>query len=98
MEFIGSPDEIVVADVQIWPGAAKQIANLIGVGLRILSYGGSSFYYFVAVFIGTGEEIGLPPDYGMKAGQHICDDGCVCMAEVGWSIHVVNWRSDVVPR
>ncbi len=97
VEFIGGTDKIIVADLQVWPGFAKQFANLISIRLGILARCSCCFHDFVTMFISAGDKIGFLPGEHMESVQYICDDGCIGVAKMGWSIHVVYWRGDVVP-
>jgi len=97
VKLICGADEVVVGNIKIWPGFAEQIADLVNVSLRILTCGGGSFYDFVTMFICPSEKIGFFACEYVKTVQYIRNDGRVGMAEMGWSIYVVDGCGDVIP-
>jgi len=97
VKLISGADEVVVGNIKTWPGLAKQLADLVSVGLRIFTCGSGGFYDFVPMLICAGEKIGFFPCEHMKTVQNISDNGRVGMAEMGWSIHVVYGCGDVIP-
>jgi hypothetical protein len=50
------------------------------------------------MFICAGEKIGFFPCKQMETVENIRNDGGVGMAEMGWSIHVVDGCGDVIPN
>ncbi len=95
MPGLGGANEIIVADIDLFPEFLEDFDHGIGkdIGLDIL--GGGGFDDFDPVLVGAGEEECLLAAAAMEAGQGVGGDGGVGVAEMGLAVGIVNRRRDV---
>ena len=89
------PHEVVVRNVQALPELLKLRRELVAMRLRRDAPLRSGLLNFLAVFVEAGEEKDVVAFETLVAGQHICRNRRVGMADVRDIVDVVNGSRDV---
>ena len=95
MGGIGRTNEGVVADIEFGPQILEERADVIHVG-----FGGHPAVFgglddFIAMLVRSRQKIGVTVPHGLEAPGNIRHDGGVGMPQVGFGIHIIDWRRDV---
>jgi hypothetical protein len=92
---VGGADEVVRGAVELGPGAAELLGDLVGVGLLGHALLGGDALDLQAVLVGAGEEARLLAADAVVAREHVGGDRGVGAAQVGHVVDVVDRRGDV---
>ena len=95
MAVFGCTNEIVVLDVHELPQILRFRDDLVNVFNRCYAVFRSLLLKLLAVFIRSGQEIGIIPLQLFETGHRIGRDGRIGMADGHVAGRIIDWRSDV---
>ena len=98
MPVFGRADEVVVANVESFPGVGEQRSDRVGKGLWSHSCRVGGLLDLEAVFVGSGQVVDVVAQQAMPAAQGVADDRGVRMPEVRLGVDVVDGRRRVEAR
>ncbi len=93
----GGADEVVVADVESFPGRRELRSDVVGEGLRRDSGSFGCLLDLEAVLVGAGDVLDVVAEEAVPAGECVTDDRGVRVAEVRLGVHVVDRCRQVEP-
>ena len=86
----GGADEVIVGDPQLLPELLKTHHRFVGVLLGCDTVFGGGIFHLLAVFVGTGEEVGIVTHGPVETGKHIGKDRGISMTDMRTVIDVIN--------
>ena len=97
MAWFRGADEVVVGDLEVLPRLCELRGDAVGERLRVESGGIGGLLDLQPVLVGAGEEQDVLAEQAVPAGEGVADDRRVGMAQVRFSVDVVDRRRRVEP-
>ena len=89
---VGRPNELVVFDIEFWPGLPEKPAYPVDVCLGLNSCSPGRLDDFIPVLVGPGEKEGLESHEFVKAVHYVGDNCSIGVADMRFGINVINRR------
>ncbi|OQA53686.1 MAG: hypothetical protein BWY44_00105 [Candidatus Omnitrophica bacterium ADurb.Bin292] len=95
MAGVGRADKIIIGYGKLRPEIAELLADAVRILFRLDAGLVRRFGYFIPVLVRAGHEVGLIAAAAVKTREHIGDNRCIGMPDVGRGIYIIYRCSDV---
>ena len=93
--FVGGANEVVVGNIHSGPKIFEPLGDFVDELLRSHFFGGGVLLDFLAVLIGSGQEIRIKTTHPFAADDDIAHGGAISVSQMRGCAGVIDWGCDV---